>query len=320
MDEGARLVDCFSRKYKSFEGRIYSCTNSAYLEGVLSSIVGGIEVKDIVDYILDRPGDRKEIAHAVREICSSLYVTSGILDHALRKPYGYPGDFMIMEYIYDYLPHRKTSSNLGVALDEWALSLNLPRAVRARKNALVFLIHDLISRCKGERFNLLSIGSGGARELRELPVHLLQKLDVTLIDRDSQALDFAETELLKVTPDVRISLVNNDFHRVEMDKKFNLIYCFGLFDYLSDKVVVNCFRQFARNLTDSGNFVYCIKNSIQYNDWFYELFADWRFVPRSIIDGARLLEDSDLELANMFSLESDIAAIYMAVKGSTSTL
>lgn len=314
MSEFAHLIAQFGKIAKFTEDRFNVYTEYSYVDGLLRYALGGNEVRELVEFVKRNPSYRLEVLNNIRDLCATLYNESGIINHAVSKPRGYPGDFEIMENVYDCSPHYKTVSELGLALDRWALSLNLPRAVRARKNGLLFLINDLVSNSGRNEFSILSIGSGSARELRELPVDVLEKTKITLIDRDADALVFAKEELFKKSSKVKIDLIAGDFHRFSSECKYDLIYSFGVFDYLSDKVIKNCFKQFTPYLIESGKLVYSIKNSAQYNDWFYDLFTHWRFVARSIEDGAKLLAESDLKLSRVFPLESDVAAIYVTSK------
>jgi hypothetical protein len=276
-------------------------------------VLGGTEIQDILEYADKSRQHRFEIASAVRQKCSRLYEESGIISHALTKPHGYAGDYEILEYIYDQTPHKSTKSEIGETIDKWALNLSLPRAVRGRKNALYFWLFECGYSARG-KLDVLSIGSGSARELRELPSTILEKMNITLIDRDQRSLAFAEQGLLEKVPDLKISLINELFNRVKPNQKYDIIYSFGVFDYLADRIITNCFDQYTPFLKDNGCFVYSIKNSRQYQDWFYDIFTDWRFVTRSIEDGANLAVKSGLRVKDTCRLESDVAAVYVCSK------
>jgi len=306
-----RLVSQFSKKVSFGVSRAQYCADLSYYEGLESYVLGGPEFQEIIAYARRSRSHKQEIADAIRETCSRLYAESGIINHALSKPHGYAGDYEILEYIYDHAPHKDTATEVGRTIDQWALMQSLPRAVRSRKNTLYFWLYEFALEAKQKPIELLSIGSGSARELRELPPEILASFNITLIDRDTNSLQFAKNGLLQKVADLKVTTIENSFHRVKPTQTYDIIYSFGVFDYLADRVVVNCMKQYGAALNDNGHFIYSIKNSAQYQDWFYDLFTGWRFVSRSIEEGAALATQSDMKLLHTCRLESDVAAVYI---------
>ena len=307
------LIKQFSKKVQYAIDRMQYCSDEAYFEGLESLVLGGNEMKAIVEFANISKSNRHEIGDAVRKLMAKFYAESGIIDHALNKPHGYAGDFEILEYIYDQKPHNSTVTKVGLTIDKWALSLSLPRAVRSRKNVLYFLLFEYVH-AANETMRVLSIGSGSARELRELPSDILAKMEITLIDKDKSSLEFAKNNLLAKVPDLSLTLIEDLFSRVTPNNKFDIIYSFGVFDYLNDRVIENCFKQYIPLLKDDGKFIYSIKNSAQYQDWFYDIFTSWRFINRSIEDGARLATRSGLSIKETCRIESDVAAVFVCVQ------
>ena len=307
------LIKHFDKRIRHATDRMQHCTDEAYFDGLTSYVLGSSEMRDIVEYANISKSNRSEIAQAAREKMASFYAESGLFNHALNKPHGYAGDFEILEYIYDQKPHDKTVTDVGLTIDKWALTLSLPRAVRSRKNVLYFWLFEY-GHTASETIQILSIGSGSARELRELPNAILAKMDVTLIDKDRNSLEFAKKHLLAKVPGLKLTLVDDLFSRVTPNKKFDIIYCFGVFDYLSDRVIENCFKQYVPILKDDGKFIYSIKNNAQYPDWFYDIFTNWRFVNRNIEDGARLASRSGLSIKETCRIESDVAAVFVCTR------
>lgn len=307
------LIKQFSKKVQYAIDRMQYCSDEAYFEGLESLVLGGNEMKAIVEFASISKSNRHEIGDAARKLMAKFYAESGIIHHALNKPHGYAGDFEILEYIYDQKPHNSTVTKMGQTIDKWALSLSLPRAVRSRKNVLYFLLFESVH-AANETMRVLSIGSGSARELRELPSDILAKMEITLIDKDKNSLEFAKNNLLAKVPDLNITLIEDLFSRVKLNSKFDIIYSFGVFDYLNDRVIENCFKQYIPLLKDDGKFIYSIKNSAQYQDWFYDIFTSWRFINRSIEDGARLATRSGLSIKETCRIESDVAAVFVCVQ------
>jgi len=319
------LIERFSRKVEFAVQRAEHCSDKAYFDGLQSYVLGGAEIQDIIDYAAQSREHKAEIGGEVRERCSRLFQESGIINHALEKPHGYAGDYEMLEYIYDMRPHDKTQSEIGKTIDIWALNLSLPRAVRSRKNAIYFWLYEFAEK-SNKRLKIMSVGCGSARELRELPNELLAKMDVTLIDKDANTLEFAKRSLLAKNPKLNVKAINADFHKVELKGSYDLVYCFGVFDYLTDGAIKPCLKRISGCLDLGSSFIYSIKNSTQYQDWFYDIFTNWRFRHRTIEDGADLLQytetvdgqlvvkDFGLEMTDICSLESNVAAVYVCKK------
>src|SRR5690606_32605057 len=116
---------------------------------------------------------------------------------ASTKPYGYAGDFVALEHCYDNVAAPQ-SSEVGKLLDRWLLDSQLASGVRERKDMLSAFIErkaNVHFQTTGKRLRLLSLASGSARELRDLPADVLEKIDITLVDQDPRSLQFAKDNL-----------------------------------------------------------------------------------------------------------------------------
>lgn len=95
------------------------------------------------------------------------------------------------------------------------------------------------------------------------------------------------------------------------DRRYDVIYSFGLFDYLTDDDVLRCLRSFAPLLEPNGCFVFCLKDRRFYDPLFYDLFLDWRFVPRTEEAGALLAEKAGLDVTGRASVKGRVIHIYV---------
>ena len=99
--------------------------------------------------------------------------------------------------------------------------------------------------------------------------------------------------------------------KVAGDRRYDLIYSFGLFDYLTDDDLLRCLRNFTPLLQPDGYFVFCLKDKRFYDPLFYDLFLDWRFVPRIEESGVSLAEQAGLALAGQASIKGRTIHIYL---------
>ena len=74
--------------------------------------------------------DLESLKLELRQAMQPWFSKSWFLNRALEKPRGYPGDFDILEGIYD---NRVKSSGIGEVLDLYFLQKTIAQAVRNRK-------------------------------------------------------------------------------------------------------------------------------------------------------------------------------------------
>jgi len=103
-------------------------------------------------------GALQNVRARFRAAIASWFDQSWFMQRARAKPRGYPGDFEIMEAIYDGAPR---SGGLGGYLDLYFLGTTLARGVRARREALeAFLASE--ARSRNGRLHVLNVGEAAA--------------------------------------------------------------------------------------------------------------------------------------------------------------
>ena len=232
---------------------------------------------------------RKFVRGLFRERVSEIYTGSKVLQRALDKPNGYPGDFLMMEFIYNEKP---ISSGIGKYLDLYLLRNPYAVAVRNRKNLMKEYLCELISRDPSQRqLKVLNLGCGSCREWREDPLwEIAKKREIGLIclDQDAEALKFSQTKLAENGRTLTLSLVNRSLLSYSRNSKddfssiqFDLIYSIGVADYLPDSLLKEVVRESFRLLGKGGRLVMAHKDRLGYNPLSPDWFCDWVFTPRS---------------------------------------
>jgi extracellular factor (EF) 3-hydroxypalmitic acid methyl ester biosynthesis protein len=182
-----------------------------------------------------------------REVVGPVLRESACMRHAIAKPRGYPGDFQMMQMLYDNVPVGSTPR--GRWLDAWLLDLPYARAVRNRVAMMVGLLTE--AWLAGRR-RIGSIACGPARELAA--VHRFLPFDsVVLLDQDPGALDAASREV----GTARIRALNHPVrglidNRVQLDPALDLVYSMGLYDYLSTGTAAALTRRLWAALAPGG--------------------------------------------------------------------
>lgn len=250
---------------------------------------------------------------ALRQSMLPLWKESHLWQWALEKPYGYAGDFVALELLYDNQAHA-TSSPVGKLLDRWLLDSQLGFGVRERKNILsAFIQKFTLARFQAlsQKTKVLSVAAGSARELRDLSESTLNTTEITLVDLDERSLEYAASHLPEGVRTLRANALR--LKPSTLGETYSLIYSFGFFDYLKDAVIIRCLKLFQENLEPGGSIVFPLKIDSKFRHWFYDLVLDWRFVKREINDGFALANAAGLEVVELIETENESVVFFHCV-------
>jgi SAM-dependent methyltransferase len=208
----------------------------------------------------------------------------------LRKPYGYAGDFEVIERLYlNYI----SSDNRLKKWDLFALSRRSNQAVRNRKAYFIRFLKDR-TRTPSPRggYRVLSVGSGPCREVSEfLDAHSDRGVRFDCLDREPRASEYAKTVCSRHLG--RISFVTMDIFRFRSSETFDFIWSAGLFDYLEDRVFRLLLRRLWPRLAPGGELV--VGNFSPKNpDKDYMTFGGWTLIHRTSEQLMALVSDSGL--------------------------
>ena len=239
------------------------------------------------------PEDMPALIEYSRRNLHDFFMQAPAARRAFQKPFGYPGDYEVMRFLYE-LPFEGPTlfaKTMSLVTDEMAAS----RAVRHRK--------DLIKRWLKTRLQnrttplrVLGIAAGPAQELLELLSEvpcLPAPIEVVLFDQDKSALAYAYRRIQPLTenregPGVRILYLHESIKRLLKDRTlfnefgtFDLIYSAGLFDYLRLPTAVQLARDFYSRLAPGGQLL--VSNMVPENRsrWYMEHHLDWFLLYRS---------------------------------------
>ncbi len=205
------------------------------------------------------------------------FLCNTLQGHGWRKPYGYAGDFLMIDKIYTRYISENPEYNVW---DEYFQRQAAPQAVRNRKEYFKRLLGERVS--ANESLALLNVGSGPARDLAEVYAELShpQRLHTTCVDTDQYAITYAEELNRPYLP--HIKFVPKHVLRFRSEQHFHLIWSAGLFGYFNDKVFVVLLRRFRNCLKPGGEIV--IGNFNQDHNPsrdYMEVFGDWHLHHRT---------------------------------------
>ena len=145
---------------------------------------------------------------------------------ALNKPHGYPGDFEVIDRIYNqYVTKEQDLKNW----DTYFHKLAAARAVVQRKSYFLNHVSEL-----DDDAQILNLASGPARDVCEaLAGTEKNRLFFHCIDQDLKAIEYGESLCSGYGNNVFFEQKN--VFRFKPRVRYDLIWAAGLFDYFSDK-------------------------------------------------------------------------------------
>ncbi len=258
---------------------------------------------------------------AFRARIAKWFNQSWFMNRALSKPRGYPGDYQILEAIYDHVIN--TQEGIGQVLDAYFLQTELARAVLGRKDKCRNMLQALVCQRSDSPVAILDIACGPCRELSDLgrnffaSEHMFHGLDY-----DQEALDYAKGKAVQsAIPEARIQFTKqNVLKMISAERnvaalgRFDLIYSVGLYDYLPDDLLVRVLVGTLAMLKENGRYVVAFKDCQRYDKTEYQWHVDWHFFQRTESECLSLLERTGAEI---ISTERDASGIilFFTIKG-----
>jgi hypothetical protein len=218
----------------------------------------------------------------------ALFLKGAYNEWSLRKPFGYPGDFQIVDDIYQNNP---TTTGFVRLFDNYFQMSAISVAVRNRKDDFKRTIKNFIKDKPKCSLRIMNLASGPCRELQEIlssEVSLCKNVTFDCYDNDEKAIEYAKVLLSGYS---RINFIKENAVRVAfrknihqlIDKKYDLIYSTGLFDYFSERVGVALVSNLKKLLNPNGVLAISTMRdkysnpSVHYMEWV----GDWNLVYRN---------------------------------------
>lgn len=201
--------------------------------------------------------------------CEFLGDNQSIMGHIRLKPYGYAGDFEIIDKIYTQrVMHEKYRK-----WDEYTLDNATAQAVRNRKQYFKQVVTKRMK--EAGMVDLLNVASGPARDLLELYKSVNpEKLFTTCVEMDKKAIEYA-TELTSQFG-LYINFTNKNIIKYKTQKQYDVVWSAGLFDYFNDKGFRWLLNRF-RTWTKPGGEIVIGNFNEDFNPMrnYMEIFGEW---------------------------------------------
>lgn len=216
-----------------------------------------------------------------------------INQHIYKKPLGYPGDYIMMNYIYDYHYGRYLGkSSFEKLINNYTCNIPVSRSNIKRKE---FFKEKILKVAEGrDKAKILSVGCGSCRELIELLEErkIVKPLLFICLDLERKALDFVKNEIKKIDgvekKFLSIEYIHKNIIEIIEDQKLkqkirgqNLIYVSGVCDYLGDRTNSRLIKVLYQLLNKEGTLI--ISNIALENcshRAYYEFLGEWKMYHR----------------------------------------
>ena len=281
------------------QGQAPSPARQALVERVKHDFAAEIVRKsDAIDASLREvpQAHRKALMEFSQRYVHKFLMLAPWMHRARHKPFGYPGDYEVMRFVYERDFEGPTL--FAKAVGYGFLQTKAALAVKYRKDLIKSRLRMLIQ-AHGQStkpLRVLSIAAGPAQELAELVQELddlATPVEIVLFDQDKGALAYAYRRLkpaveAKFGGQVKIQYLHESIKRLLRDADlfasfghFDAVYSAGLFDYLQTTTAVVLARNLFARLAPAGALY--VGNMAPENPsrWFMETHLDWYLIHRT---------------------------------------
>ncbi len=212
-----------------------------------------------------------------RKKISPILNPNSLFGFCYTKPFGYSGDFFIIEKIYQYYvsPDEKYRK-----WDEFLHSAGAVIAVRNRKKLAVQIFEELNKKAMGLRKDVMILGSGPVTETFEFfEKNPDSSLIFEMLDLDKRAIAYAKAKNRNYLD--RMTFYSANVIRFSPERKFDLIWSAGLFDYFKGKHFVYLLKKYYEYLNEGGEIIIGNFNVENPSRRSMEIMGDWFLYHRS---------------------------------------
>lgn len=259
-----------------------------------------LKIKDYLEILeFEASQVNEELIPAHRSFVQSalhpLLLRAPFVFRSYTKPLGYAGDYQMVNQIIDN-PRQGTNTYFQMVNTAF-----LHTAVAAAHRNRIDLLVDFLTRMAnaaqqaGRVFRILNVGCGPAIEIQRF----LQSyphpefLSFELVDFSEETLAWTREKLSSIMKQVGkpvvINYVHDSVHKLlkhrvdpasDSARKFDAVYCAGLFDYLSDKVCSRLTAHFAARTQHKGTLLITNVHSSNPGKFGMEHLLDWYLIYR----------------------------------------
>lgn len=233
-----------------------------------------------------------------------LVLCSPLVHRTFYKPLGYAGDYEMVNMILRQ--PFEGGSLFAKILNSFFLMVPPGEAHRNRIKYLTTLLESETRRNakSGKRTRILNLGCGPAKEVQNFLTYndLCERADFVLLDFNDETLEATNAILqnlrMKHNRTTPIAMIKRSVHQIVKEglrmgdgskQTFEVLYCAGLFDYLSDRICRRLMEIFYDHLAPGGLLVTTnvdISNPARH---VMEYIMEWHLIYRDAESFAKLV-------------------------------
>ena len=242
-----------------------------------------------------------------RTLIAVVLENDTIFGHTYKKPFGYAGDFLLIEKIYQ----KFESENLIFKKwDKFYHSHEATTAVRNRKTFCLQKLEELIK--TKDSVKVLVLGSGPSTDIHEfLEKNSTADIHFDLLDIDSNAISYASEKNKKYLK--KINFIKANVIRFTTEEKYDFIWSAGLFDYLDDKLFVFLLKRFYSNLKENGQIIIGNFSPLNPTIKVMEIMTEWYLNYRNEEHLTRLAREATIKDSKI-TIEKEALGINLFLK------
>lgn len=197
-----------------------------------------------------------------------------------KKPRGYAGDAVLLDFIYGTAPLPEGTTETGAKILAWCQQNSVAfQAVCARRSDLAQ--HMLRAKQLDQKSKCLSVACGHLRELALVDGGLPENLSVVALDQDPLSLAVVRATYGKTVVPMHVQIGSLISGSSSMNEQFDLITVAGLYDYLDAVSANRLTTTLGRCLKPGGRLI--ISNFIDcWERGYMEYLMRWRLLYRPL--------------------------------------
>ena len=237
-----------------------------------------------------------------------LMMASPFFNRVYSKPLGYAGDYEMVNMMFR--KERGGRTTYAQIVNDWLLNGGPPQAHRNR----IFMLEKMLESA-AEEANLsnrcpriLNVGCGPVQELQLFieKNKAAHRFSFDLLDFNAETLEYAKrqietisagrSEAPKVTYILKTvqELLRQAIEMPANSQTYDIIYCAGLFDYLSDRVCAKLVKLFYQWCEPGGRVIVTNVHSSNPVKGLMEHVMEWHLVMRDESDMLRLAPENQI--------------------------
>ena len=276
----------------------------AYIQSIF--LKNGPDKEDYLEFFEIVDQVKAEDIESFRNKIAPILNSATLFGFSYTKPFGYSGDFFIIEKIY------QSYVNPDKRYKKWDIFLHSAPAVIAvvnRKTLAIGIFEKLNAKAMGLRQDVMILGSGPVTETFEFfEKNPENSLVFEMLDMDKRAIAYAKNKNWKYLS--KMTFYNRNVIRYSPEKKYDLIWSAGLFDYFKGKHFVFLLKKYYEYLNEGGEMIIGNFNIENPSRRAMEILGDWFLYHRSADELKQFALQAGIEKSKIDVLKEPLGIIY----------